>query len=99
FKAGYGAIYTPPPGRADQGSLSVGYDQYDRFDLGKPGNFTLYGSETGLKTTVSAAHRAGLDYYIDYVINHDGYSVLGSTDGNGNSFYDAGGYPGMCITL
>src|SRR5574340_1498886 len=33
FKAGYGAIYTPPPGRADSGNVSVGYAQYDRFDL------------------------------------------------------------------
>src|SRR5262245_26120415 len=44
FMAGYGAIWTPPPGRADQGNLSVGYDVYDRFDLGSAGNYTLYGS-------------------------------------------------------
>ena len=29
--AGYGSMYTPPPGRAE-GGTSVGYDQYDRFD-------------------------------------------------------------------
>src|SRR4051812_12273976 len=33
FLAGYGGMWTPPPGRADQGNLSVGYDVYDRFDL------------------------------------------------------------------
>src|SRR5947207_4384921 len=32
--AGYGSMYTPPPGRAETGGTSVGYDQYDRFDLG-----------------------------------------------------------------
>src|ERR1043165_4118363 len=69
FKSGYGMIYTPPPGRADQGNFSVGYDQYDRFELGGPGNYTLYGSETGLKVLVRTMHLAGMDYYIDYVIN------------------------------
>src|SRR5262245_33073491 len=44
--AGYGSMYTPPPGRAESGNTSVGYDQYDRFDLGSPGNPTLYGTET-----------------------------------------------------
>ena len=101
FKAGYGAIYTPPPGRADQSNLSVGYDQYDRFDLGKPGpgGGTLYGTETGLRTTVNMTHRAGLDYYVDMVWNHSGFSDLGTVDGSGNSFYNAGGYPGLNITL
>lgn len=99
FAAGYGSIYTPPPGRADQGGFSVGYDQYDRFDLGSPGNPTIYGTETGFKQTVDLVHRLGADYYIDYIINHNGYSSLSSTDGNGHSFYNAGGYPGMVLTL
>ena len=37
FHAGYGAVWTPPPGRAlydDQGG-GIGYNLYDRFDLGK----------------------------------------------------------------
>ncbi|MCH2131436.1 MAG: clostripain-related cysteine peptidase, partial [Pirellulaceae bacterium] len=36
LEVGYGAIWTPPPGRADSGDHSVGYDVYDRFDLGAP---------------------------------------------------------------
>ena len=52
FLAGYGAAYLPPPGRADSGNQSVGYDVYDRFDLGRGGNPTLYGTERGLKATV-----------------------------------------------
>ena len=91
FKAGYGAIYTPPPGRADQGSFSVGYDAYDRFDLGKPGSPTLYGTEAGLKKTVAEVHKFG-DYYIDYIINHDGFS-----DAATPGFLAAGGYPGMVL--
>ncbi|HEX9284374.1 MAG TPA: hypothetical protein VF879_01790, partial [Nitrospirales bacterium] len=37
FMAGYGFVWLPPPYRADQGNFSVGYDVYDRFDLGGPG--------------------------------------------------------------
>lgn len=99
FKAGYGSIYTPPPGRADTSNFSVGYDQYDRFDLGKPGNPTLYGTETGLRTTVSAIHRTGADYYLDLVLNHDGYSGTSSNPADNTAFYNAGGYPGMNISL
>jgi hypothetical protein len=94
FNVGYGNIYTPPPGRADQGSFSVGYDQYDRFDLGKPGNPTLYGTETGLRKLVDTTHKAFASYTIDLVLNHNGFSDLGT-----NGFYDAGGYPGFNITL
>src|SRR5262249_34138398 len=36
FNAGYGQLLTPPPGRADSGNQSVGYDVYNRFDLGGP---------------------------------------------------------------
>jgi len=91
FNAGYGAIYTPPPGRADQGNFSVGYDPYDRFDLGKSGNPTLYGTQAGLKTLVGEIHKFG-DHYIDFVINHNGYSNLGTP-----GFLQAGGYPGMFL--
>jgi hypothetical protein len=91
FKAGYGAIYTPPPGRADQGNFSVGYDPYDRFDLGKSGNPTLYGTQAGLKTLVSEIHKFG-DHYVDFVINHNGYSNLGTP-----GFLQAGGYPGVFL--
>jgi len=91
FMAGYGSVYTPPPGRADQGDFSVGYDVYDRFDLGSPGHPTLYGTETGLTQTVSEVHKFG-DYYVDYIINHNGFSTT-ATPG----FEDAGGYPGMVL--
>src|SRR5262245_61858833 len=46
FMAGYGFVWLPPPFRADTGDQSVGYDVYDRFDLGRPGRPTLYGTET-----------------------------------------------------
>ena len=49
FEVGYGRMWLPPPQRADSG-FSVGYDVFDRFDLGKPRSETLYGTETGFKT-------------------------------------------------
>jgi glycosidase len=94
FMAGYGFLWLPPPYRADTGDQSVGYDVYDRFDLGRPGRPTLYGTETGLRTLASMLHRAGVDLHVDFVMNHNGYSKL-DTPG----FVGAGGYPGLAITL
>jgi alpha-amylase len=96
FMAGYGAVYTPPPGRADQGGFSVGYDVYDRFDLGTPNNPTLYGTETGIKTLASGVHRAGLDYHVDLVINHNGFSGTGDAASR-QAFQNAGAYPGFFL--
>jgi alpha-amylase len=96
FAAGYGMIYTPPPGRADSGNQSVGYDQYDRFDLGSAGNPTLYGTETGLRTVINAAHGAGINYGLDLVWNHSGFSDKNTASG---SFLAAGGYPGFNLNF
>ena len=98
FKAGYGLVYTPPPGRADQGGFSVGYDQFNRFDLGTTTSHTLYGTETGIRSAVSAAHTAGLDFGVDLVLNHNGYSGTGTAAQNA-AFAAAGGYPGFVTVL
>ena len=71
FLAGYGAVWTPPPGRADISNYSVGYDVYDRFDLGGPGDATLYGTETGLKQLANVLHRFDGRLHIDAVLNHN----------------------------
>jgi glycosidase len=97
FNAGYGQLLTPPPGRADSGNQSVGYDVYNRFDLGGPGNPTLYGTETRLKALVAAVHQMGGSYYSDLIWNHDGFSQWNTVDGQGNSFLNAGGYPGFVM--
>jgi alpha-amylase len=94
FDAGYGAVYLPPPGRADSGNQSVGYDVYNRFDLGSPGDPTLYGTETGLKTLVDALHQTGANVYSDLVWNHDGFS-----DQDTPGFAASGGYPGFALSL
>lgn len=96
FLAGYGAVWTPPPGRADLSNFSVGYDVYDRFDLGSAGSPTLYGTETGIKSMASLLHRAGTDLHVDFVVNHNGYSGTGDAASR-QAFRNAGGYPGFFL--
>jgi hypothetical protein len=92
FMAGYDELYLPPPGRADSGDQSAGYDAYDRFDLGTPDNETLYGTEQGLKNVADAIHRMGGELQIDAIVNHTGF-----TDKSTPGFLEAGGYPGYVL--
>jgi alpha-amylase len=93
FLAGYGGIWLPPTGRADSGNQSVGYDVYDRFDLGRPGSPTLYGTEAGLKAAVAGFQRSGGSVYVDLIWNHNGFR-----DASTGGFLDQGGYPGFLLT-
>lgn len=93
FMAGYGSTWIPPVGRADSGNQSVGYDVFDRFDLGQAGNSTLYGTEQGLRNFASTMHRAGGDVIVDLVWNHNGFS-----DMQRSGFLEQGGYPGFLLT-
>ena len=73
-EAGYDALWLPPPTKAG-GTLSVGYDPYDRFDLGdkdQNGLPTRYGTATELLHLVEVAHRFGLRVYFDSVMAHNG---------------------------
>ncbi len=74
-EAGYTALWLPPPFKAG-GGLSVGFDCYDRFDLGtkdQNGSVTTkYGTETELLHMVEVAHRFGLRVYFDNVMAHNG---------------------------
>jgi autotransporter-associated beta strand protein len=98
FMAGYGAVQVPPPYRADSGNESVGYDVYNRFDLGSPGNPTLYGTQAGLQAAIGNLHQIGANVYADMVWNQDGFSQWSTVDGSGNSFINAGGYPGFVLS-
>src|ERR1051326_3619775 len=72
-EAGYDSIWLPPPTKGS-GGLSVGYDLFDRFDLGSKdqrGSIrTRYGTEGELLRLVETAHRFGLRVYLDNVMNH-----------------------------
>ncbi len=107
FQTGYGQMWIPPTGRADSSNFSAGYDSFDRFDLGSPRNETLYGTETSLKAMIHAARNATVDVYADLILNHNGFSDLGTFDNQGTpgdtsddvTFAESGGYPGFVITL
>ena len=97
FMAGYGGLWLPPPSKAS--FQSVGYDPFDRFDLGKPPLLdfssdrarTAYGTEATFGAMVDELHRANMLVYIDAVLNHNS----GRT--TSDAFLADGGYPGMWI--
>lgn len=93
FGVGYGGMWVPPPGRAGSG-FSVGYDVFDRFDLGTPRNETHYGTESSFRQMTSQANLASVGVYPDLIINHNGFG--NRTDAN---FVSQGGYPGFALTL
>ncbi len=93
FLAGYGQMWIPPMYRADSGNQSVGYDVYDRFDLGNAANPTLYGTETGVRRMISENRRAGIAVYADLVLNHNGFN-----DQSNSFFVNSGGYPGFVMS-
>lgn len=91
---GYESIWTPPPGKSPIGGPypyayggNVGYNSFDRFDLGdtpQRGHWeTRYGSRTSLRNLVDNAHQLDMKIYPDIVFNHTG---------NGPDFRT---YPGM----
>lgn len=88
FLAGYSATWLPPTNQtlADQ---SVGYDPLDRFDLGRPGAPTAYGTEQNFRALVSEFHSANAFVYVDTIMNHNGFR---RTD---EGFHAEGGYSGF----
>jgi hypothetical protein len=92
FMAGYDSTWLPPPTRAADSS-SPGYDTFDRFDLGVPGNETAYGTADMLKAMVDEFHQASSMVYFDIILNH------GSGRNNSNDFFNAGGYPGFALRI
>jgi alpha-amylase len=92
FIAGYDQTWLPPVWRAAD-ATSPGYDCFDRFDLGAPGNPTAYGTEQGFRAVVDEFHRAGGLVTVDLIMNHN------SGRNGSEGFYNAGGYPGFAMRL
>ncbi|MEO8615145.1 MAG: alpha-amylase domain-containing protein, partial [Luteolibacter sp.] len=80
---GYQSMWTPPPGKSPIGGPypfayggNVGYNSFDRFDLGdtpQRGNWeTRYGSRTSLRNLADNAHHTDIKIYPDIVFNHTG---------------------------
>jgi len=83
-KAGFTALWFPPAGKgANVGGMSMGYDVYDYYDLGKYPQKALrkvdgrdevrtwFGSEEELRALIKAAHGSGMKVYADLVLNHN----------------------------
>ncbi|NCC51147.1 MAG: hypothetical protein EOM20_08025 [Spartobacteria bacterium] len=75
-EAGYTALWLPPPFKAGAGIWSVGFDTYDRFDLGSKNQMgtvqTKYGTEVELIHLMRVAHRFGFRVYFDNIMAHNG---------------------------
>jgi alpha-amylase len=88
-QAGYSALWLPPPQKSVGGGFSVGYNPFDRFDLGDRLQFgtvrTRYGTAQELQDLIKVAHRFGLEVYADLVLNHNANRAESPIDG----------YPGM----
>lgn len=95
FMAGYDSVWLPPPQRGGSATNtnSVGYDLFDRFDLGSSTLPTRYGSESEFRTLVQEFHRANSLVYVDWIMNHNAPS-----DNNTPNFITQGGYPGFVLT-
>ncbi len=91
---GYDNFWIPPPTKGPVGTstkwANVGYNLYDRFDIGdvpQRGSLaTRYGTRGSLRNMVDNAHHLGIKIVPDIVMNHNG---------NGPDFRE---YPGMTAT-
>ena len=91
---GYDSLWIPPPTKGPVGTstkwANVGYNLYDRFDLGdvpQRGSLaTRYGTRGSLRAMVDNAHGLDIKIIPDIVMNHNG---------NGPDFRE---YPGMTAT-
>ncbi len=92
-EAGYQSLWLPPPTKGG-GGLSVGYDLWDRFDLGSKDQRgttrTRYGTEAELLEMVKTAHRFGIRVYFDNIMNHNAFDVPGY-----NAYTPIDTYPGF----
>lgn len=93
-EAGYTSLWLPPPFKGASGTYSVGFDTFDRFDLGdidQSGTIpTKYGTKADLLSLIRTAHRFGIKVYFDNVMAHNGGN-LGTTE-PGNLFPDIPGF-------
>lgn len=73
---GIDSIWLPPAHKGMDGTESTGYDSYDLYDLGefdqKGSVATKYGTKEEYIEAVKTAKEAGLQVYVDIVLNHLG---------------------------
>ena len=71
---GITAAWLPPAFKAASGTMSVGYDVYDLYDLGefdqKGAVNTKYGIRWDYEQAIDALHANGIEAIVDIVVNH-----------------------------
>ncbi len=92
FMAGYGRVWTPPICKGEGGSGSVGYNLFDRFDLGSPSSPTRYGTRAGLQGVIAEQDKAAIGTFIDLILNHNSFASKANP-----GFEAAGDYPGFVV--
>ena len=94
-EAGYDSLWLPNPAKGNSGTFSIGYDQFDPFDLGDKNQqgtvATHYGTKADLLQMVQTAHRFGIRIYFDNVMNHRSSTVPGFPNSGTPTNY----YPGL----
>lgn len=93
FMSGYAATWVPPVWKGQGGTASIGYDLFDRFDLGTTAAPTHYGTESDFRFLVQDFHRANCEVYPDLIMNHNG-----TKDASTPGFVAQGSYPGFLVT-
>jgi len=88
FMAGYDGIWLPGPSLCADPN-SAGYDPFDRFDLGRPGRETAFGTFDRYVAMVRELQRAGVLVFSDSIMNHNS----GRT--SNQAFMNDGGWPGF----
>ena len=83
-EAGYSSLWLPPPFKGASGTYSVGFDTFDRFDLGDKDQMgtrpTRYGTRDELLSLIRVAHRFSLKVYFDNVMAHTGGPLDSETE-------------------
>ncbi len=89
-EAGYDSIWLPPPAKGSS-VYSIGYDQFDPFDLGDVNQAgttaTHWGTKVQLQQVVETAHRFGIRVYFDNVVNHRAFTVPGFNSSTSTNYY------------
>src|SRR6266446_7019159 len=72
-QVGFTAIWLPPVTKGASGTLSIGYDVFDDYDLGsknqKGSVATRYGTREQLARCIAIMRANGMDVYLDLVEN------------------------------
>jgi glycosidase len=94
-EVGYDSLWVPNPAKGNSGAYSIGYDQFDPFDLGNTNQqgtiATKYGTQAQLIQMVETAHRFGIRVYFDNIMNHRASTVPGYPGSGTPTNY----YPGL----